>query len=397
MSKQLPQDLQIDILVRLPVKSLLRFQCVSKSWESLIRSSGFISMHTKHNESTNNYAHLVHGCLCQTGHEEETDFGCELHEFDNSFREFQEVEFPSQTEDEYFHEVLDCKGLLLFTNPSGLNGDHFERFILWNPAARLTMTLPTPCIDIPNRNYYYNYYSHGFGFDDKSSDYKVLRIVYGYNGTHGRTMAELFKLRTGAWETVSVIDDFRYVIVRGASQAFVNGTTHWVGYHSSFLEYSLIQKELVVLLFHMSDEEFRVMKLPDVLTRTDFNCISLVVSGGLLSVIQNYNPRNHDDLSGPAYSCCIWLMKEYGVIGSWSKQCTIDLRDRGGLWETSSFRNRRVLLLTMGRRKELVLYDLMTNRFLNLGIRNVNHFLRIMNTYVQSLALLDQVNAVPEY
>jgi len=215
----------------------------------------------------------------------------------------------------------------------------------------------------------------------------VLRIVYGHNG---RTMAELFKLRTGAWETISVIDDFHYVVVCGASQAFVNGATHWVGYHSKF------ENELVVLLFHMSEEEFRVMKLPDVLTRTDFNSISLVVSDGLLSVIQKYNPRDHDDLSGPGDSCCIWLMKEYGVIESWSKQCTIDLRDRGGLWETISFRNKRVLLLSESSSKKLVLYDPKTNRFLNLGIRNMGTSLLIMNTYVQSLVLLNQVNVVRE-
>jgi len=153
---------------------------------------------------------------------------------------------------------------------------------------------------------------------------------------------------------------------------------------------------MVVLLFHMSEEEFRVMKVPDVLTRTDFSSISLVVSGGLLSVMQNYDSRDHDDLSGPGYSCCIWLMKEYGVIESWSKQCTIDLRDRGGLWETISFRNKRVLLLIESRSKKLVLYDPKTNRFLNLGIRNMGTSLRIMNTYVQSLVLLNQVNVVRE-
>jgi F-box interacting protein len=395
MSEQLPQDLQIDILVRLPVKSLLRFQCVSKSWKSLIRSPDFISMHTNHNESTDNYAHLVQGCLYRDGNEEEIEcFRSKLHQFDNSFREFQKIEFPSQTRDGFLDVVLDCKGLLLLTTylPSVwtvLNGYRFRRFILWNPAARLTMTLPTPCIDIPNSNYLYYYYNcaHGFGFDDKSNDYKVLRIVYGHNG---RTMAELFKLRTGAWETISVIDDFRYVVVSGASRAFVNGATHWIGYHSKF------ENEMVVLLFHMSEEEFRVMKVPDVLTRTDFSSISLVVSGGLLSVMQNYDSRDHDDLSGPGYSCCIWLMKEYGVIESWSKQCTIDLRDRGGLWETISFRNKRVLLLIESRSKKLVLYDPKTNRFLNLGIRNMGTSLRIMNTYVQSLVLLNQVNVVRE-
>jgi F-box interacting protein len=401
MSEPLPQELHIDILVSLPVKSLLRFQCVSKSWKSLIGSTDFISMHTKHNESTDNYAHLVEGDLYRTGKKEEKDFRGELHQFDNFFCEFKKIEFPSQIEDGCFGTVLDCKGLLLFTDPWVLNGDRFERFILWNPAARLTVTLPTPGIDIPNLNFS----AHGFGFDDESSDYKVLRMVYGYNGRYIAEAAELFKLRTGAWETVSAIDDFHYVIPKPEiftrpshrSQAFVNGATHWVGYHSRFLKYPHIQKELVVLLFRMSSEEFRVMKLPDVITVSKFSSISLGVSGGLLCVI-HYNGvlRGNGSYNG----CCVWLMKEYGVIESWTKQCTIDLRDEGGLWETISFRNKRVLLVIVSKRKnskKLGLYDPKTNRFLHHGIRS-RSCLNIMNTYVESLVLLDQkVNAVPNY
>jgi F-box interacting protein len=387
MPGRLPQELHIDILVRLPVKSLLRFQCVSKSWKSLIRSTDFISMHTKHNESTNNYAHLVHGCLYRTGKKEEKDFRCKLQQFDNFFCEFQKIEFPSQTEDICFGEVLECKGLLLLTNRSVFDGDRFEPFILWNPAARMSMALPTPCIDIPN----HNYYTHGFGFDDKSNDYKVLRMVYGHNG---RTMAELFKLRTGAWESVSAIDDLHYVIPETEDtrplQAFVNGATHWVGYHSRF-KWNAGSEELVALLFHMSDEEFRVMKLPDVITIREFYSISLGVSGGLLSVMHYNGERGNGSYNG----CCIWLMKEYGVIESWTKQCNIDLRNGGGLWQTINFRNKRVLLLTVSRRKKLALYDPKTNRFLHLGIRS-RSCLNIMNTYEESLVLLDQVNAMPE-
>ncbi|MCD7467724.1 hypothetical protein HAX54_005330 [Datura stramonium] len=40
-----PPDLLIEILLRLPVKSLIRFTVVSKSWHSLITSFSFISTH----------------------------------------------------------------------------------------------------------------------------------------------------------------------------------------------------------------------------------------------------------------------------------------------------------------------------------------------------------------
>ena len=41
----LPEDVIVDILARLPVKSLKRFRCVSLSWRSLIHSPQFISSH----------------------------------------------------------------------------------------------------------------------------------------------------------------------------------------------------------------------------------------------------------------------------------------------------------------------------------------------------------------
>jgi hypothetical protein len=64
-------------------------------------------------------------------------------------------------------------------------------------------------------------------------------------------------------------------------------------------------------------------------------------------------------------------MKEYGITESWTKQYTVDLRDRGGLWEAVSFRKKRVLLLIVSHRKQLVLYDPMVNRFINLGITSM--------------------------
>ena len=41
----LTHDLLIQIMIRLPTKSLQRFKCVSKSWLSLISSSHFANLH----------------------------------------------------------------------------------------------------------------------------------------------------------------------------------------------------------------------------------------------------------------------------------------------------------------------------------------------------------------
>jgi hypothetical protein len=45
VSRGLPKDLSMEILSRLPVKSLMRFKCISKSWCALITNPNFITKH----------------------------------------------------------------------------------------------------------------------------------------------------------------------------------------------------------------------------------------------------------------------------------------------------------------------------------------------------------------
>jgi hypothetical protein len=134
MSNPLPRDLLTEILVSLPVKSLLRFRCsVCKSWKSLISSPRFISMHTQHSESTSNYAHILH---CSRDYE--TPY--KLLHIDGSFNEFQELGYPCQFRG--YYQVLDCKGLILFRTFDN------ESHILWNPVIRMCLTLPRPRVAV---------------------------------------------------------------------------------------------------------------------------------------------------------------------------------------------------------------------------------------------------------
>jgi F-box interacting protein len=364
MSNRLPRDLWTEILVCLPVKSLLRFRCVCKSWKSLISTPTFISMHTQHGESTGNYTHLLH---CDRRYEERWSQYQLLH-IDASFSEFQELAYPPQIRDRDY-QVLDCKGLILFTTSNSL-----ESLILWNPATRMPMlTLPQACIYVPiHRSKYFVY---GFGFDHTSNDYKVLRMAFG---TYIFPRAQLYKLRTGAWETFRIADDFQYSIVEGNSQALVNGASHWIGYHSSFIkpEYS---DELVVVLFDMCDEKLRVMKLPYSVTSysMDTDNSRLGISSGLLCLME-HNPRRND-----YWNWNVWLMKEYGIVESWSKQFTIGANGYG----LFSFRNNEKILVQ--KPEKFVLYDLKTHRFISLGGIKAKGFVFATNTFVESLVLFN--------
>jgi hypothetical protein len=58
-----------------------------------------------------------------------------------------------------------------------------------------------------------------------------------------------------------------------------------------------------------------------------------------------------------------------------------------------SFRNKNEILIVT-KSKEMFLYDLNTNRFVSLVIRKLYHLLLSMHTFIESLVLLNEVNAV---
>ncbi|KAK9285632.1 hypothetical protein L1049_024829 [Liquidambar formosana] len=92
--------------------------------------------------------------------------------------------------------------------------------------------------------------------------------------------------------------------------------------------------------------------------------------------------------------CCIWMMKEYGVVESWTKQFRIDIQAQ--LVNTVGLRKNAEILLAMND-GDLVSYHPKTQRVKDLGIHgdtlHVSNSLYV-GTYVESLVLLKGVNGV---
>jgi F-box interacting protein len=288
-----------------------------------------------------------------------------------SFREFKKHERPCQIGGRHY-KVFDCKGLILIMTMRK-ESDDFAPLILWNPAIRIYISLPRPSIGLPSANY--RVY-HGFGFDHTSNDYKVLRMVY-VNNKLFPPQVELYKLRTGTWERVRVAHDFPNVVPATNTHAYVNGASHWIGLQKRDMGLMASGSyKRVIVLFHMCDEELRVMKLPDHLSRPTYIIAQIGVSGGLLFVMEHSRQQFNYlvDIN-------IWLMKEYGVVESWTKQFIIHLRGIYG------FRNNEKIL---GRKQgKPFLYDLNTHRFINLGIK-VQGLIFPENTFNESLVLLNE-------
>ncbi|KAL6552262.1 hypothetical protein OROGR_008416 [Orobanche gracilis] len=146
----LPEDLLIDILSRLPVKSLLQCKSLCKEWHVIVSSSSFIKKYFNHD---GNLTRLVLYCY---------DEFCTY-----SY-------FPDETTLER-HEVPD--NLLLFGEITYFRGPCHgifciyvtkNKFALWNPTTRrlrLIQCCPSYIFD-----------EVGFGMDPLTDDFKIVLI-----------------------------------------------------------------------------------------------------------------------------------------------------------------------------------------------------------------------------
>ncbi|KAM7503209.1 hypothetical protein LguiB_002113 [Lonicera macranthoides] len=381
MSDYLPQEVLLEILSRLPVQSLLKFRCVSKSWNSLITSPNFITIHINQSlasDQTNN-THTLFRHYTLTHKKELFSYRSDT---DDTFDEYQDLKCPLKSKYGYYTRIIGtCNGLLC------LSDDIFRytnTVFLWNPSIRRYLTLPVPRVTTDLYKHLMSVY--GFGFDPNTNDYKVVRISYeqGDNGYVFPPKVELYKLSTLSWV------DLCWDQVRGGlptfgvgehfwTQVYMKGKVHWVGYRR-------IRPSSVccfILLFDMEREVFSEMELPESLVRGYPLSISVALLGESLSVLQ-YDKCVHSK------GCTIWIMKEYGSVGSWSKLYSINLQRR--LVRTLGLRKNGDLLLAVG--KDLVSYNPESEKFKNLGVRSARDAFHVAS-YVESLVLLKEGHEVP--
>ena len=106
MSDYLSDEVLIEILHRLSVKSLIRLRCVSKSWKSLIATPAFIDSHLTHSlslPSNSNKLIVIDDSDCKHYKDDNND---------SSFHQFQNVEFPLTSSFRLIVRYMDCFAFL---------------------------------------------------------------------------------------------------------------------------------------------------------------------------------------------------------------------------------------------------------------------------------------------
>ncbi|PQP99726.1 F-box protein CPR30 [Prunus yedoensis var. nudiflora] len=362
MAGSFPQEIIQEILIRLPVKSLIKSTSVCKTWRSMIINPRFIRTHVSPavQFANQNDIHLLLHRV--SGLQMTTFFGQTV-----MYKNFQLL--PGRKHNSYIRVVGICDGLFCLAD------DMFRycyNFFIWNPAIRKLVTIPWPNVRFDTHAGYDA--SIGFGFDAMTNNYKVVRVVTLLDQRGTPTLAEVYSLATGTWTSLGCVSPTCLTDGR-ASSVFFNGVLHWPVFCKTNGDLYYF-----ILTFHLGKEVFRKMPMPKIIKWKFDLGMQLSVSDNRKSIaLFTMDNRFEDSFLE------IWVMKEYGIKESWTKLITLGpegperLLPRA-LWFRKS--GEVLVLLTDKSRQELVSLDLESKQASSYSTRVMQSLTKRKNRFV---------------
>ncbi|KAM3249592.1 hypothetical protein T459_07501 [Capsicum annuum] len=342
----LPDEIIIEILLRLPVKSLLKLRCVSKSLFFLLSSSQFmksqINFCVKECKDVNFRLVVAVGKMCNI-------YSLGL--------KFGEVDFPLKHPFGSCKFLGSCNGLICLTPMS-------FKLMLWNPCTGKYKEFQDSYVQSVGSCYI----RYGFGYDVVNDDFKVVKIFsFAIDEVKYENVVKIYSLRGDSWK---IGEGFVSGYMNAQSGVFVNGFLHW---EVSDCRGSGDCSEIMTL--DLATETYGVMGFP--------NCEKgnvswgLSVVGGNLVACCNYYPNRTD----------MWVMKEYGVEKSWTKLVSL-LSPFGRMGYISPLfvsENGDEILVKLGT--DISLYETRNASYKSLEIHSAGYRLQVQAiTYIESLA-----------
>ncbi|XP_016497979.2 F-box/kelch-repeat protein At3g23880-like [Nicotiana tabacum] len=351
----LPPELITEILLKLPVKSLLQFRSVSKSWLSLISSPEFVKTHLL----LANHRGVMFNVCNATHYVKECSLSALLYD---SVAEAFDLDYPGKNPYCYPSIVGSFNGLLCLA--VAVSDRLLYNLFLWNPSIRKYKKLPNYTLDV---SHHYNLDKHrygfrfGFAYDAFLDDYKVVGIFPIYrNGRLCRVEVKIYSLKSDSWRD---IDDFQGRQLLSVSGKLVNGKLHW------------LDRDQKIISIDLADEKWAEVEQPSDFKGCGF--LVLAVFGNDLSAFCNYEWTTHAD---------VWVMKDYGVKESWTKMFTIKFphRPTGYIFTPPIFMsNKGEVLLQFGSR--FTKYNPKDDSTRYLDVTNFAPCLEEAEIYVKSL------------
>lgn len=299
MADQLPEQILMDILLRVPAKTVGRCRCVSKPWRTILSTPYFIRSYLL----SENINLLLLTCNSNSN---TTPLSHTINKNDDAVSA-NTLRLPAG--DNWRTRIFgSCAGLVLLLNEKG------DEFLLVNPITLHHTEVPdSPLLRFPSMSR-----MHGFGYDTSVDDHKIVSVstwLPDVDSELGRRQqiamsVGVYYVKRGVWK---ILENSRYdtsiISFEHDPGACANGAIHWLTYRESF------DPPPVITAFGLVDEAFTDIPLPAKLNRLLDN--QVVILGGCLCVL---------DVDPGYVGADVWIMKEYGFVESWTKLCAIDIR-----------------------------------------------------------------------
>ncbi|KNA13873.1 hypothetical protein SOVF_112700 [Spinacia oleracea] len=307
MDLYLPNEILFQILIRLPVKALVRFRCVSKFWYSRIGKSKFMLSHLHHNQVANSnvlFRKYLSDCKTEI---------YSLHSDNQEFQEIETLDFPFKCADNYFSIIGCVNGLICLWDKIS------TALVFWNPSIRKYVTLPKfslePAMKMNKRmRLHWNPtvvrdMCFGFGYDALSNDYKAIRMIF-YEETDElgndavKCSVSVFTLLRRSWRSLDYNAPLRMYSRSCNVGGFVYRLTTVIG-----------DNRLEIVSFDLSTEVFTEMACPDEVRFVARCTPELTIYCDSLALLHEWDYKRYH----------IWVMKEDDGAKSWMKLFSVDL------------------------------------------------------------------------
>ncbi|KAM7271181.1 hypothetical protein ACFE04_030395 [Oxalis oulophora] len=344
-NQELPQELISDVLCHLPVKSLLRFRSLSKSYFFEIMSPQFIKRHYTKSLQTNTNLSLLITEVCKQD--------SRIVVGDITFMDFDSLKNPVtlrnalekvkllQQESRF---VGSCNGLLCLSTSHG-------NIALLNFSTRKCRFLSPPKQEeFTNGDHAWGY---SFAYDNSTDDYYVIRITQTaglgllIDGRLIRSEVLVYTLRTNAWKKVNKDFPFTFDLKRGV---YVSAMLHFIFAPISQFRTPWKDRTYMIVAFTPDFNNYTELPLPDCLVK-GYVYFNLSILGGCLCVSPiGIGPRGYSTNS-------VWLMKEYGVKESWMQIISFS-NGLEGMWTPVAYSLKEDKVLWLANDNTYQWYDL---------------------------------------
>ncbi|XP_058775674.1 F-box/kelch-repeat protein At3g23880-like [Vicia villosa] len=343
LCSHLPEELIVEILLRLPVRSLLQLKCICKLWKTLVSDSKFVKRHLQISTVEPNLIHqrlfFYHlGEPCKILHIPlKTLFGHLLPPVSSS----------GMTKHPYWI-IGSCNGLLCLYDRTR----HCVK--LFNPSIMFKSKKSPSAFSLD-----WMIRHHGFGYDQVNDKYKVLLVMRNKNDP-SQPLTKIYTFGEDSWKIIQNLPGYPQVYLG----KFVSGTLNWIA-----------GKRGVILSFDFEKETYKEVLFP----QDDGDNETLYVLNDCLGVCHVSNKTNW----------IAWLMKEYGVVESWTKFMIISL-DKFNKQPSSvipTFVSKNVVLLKNEYTSQFIRYNLSSGQ-LDYLLKSTNNIRINLHICYESLVSL---------